>query len=32
MNEMKNLIAVNNLLLVLIVLVVGGIAHCEEDG
>jgi hypothetical protein len=29
---MKTLIVVNNLLLVLIVLVVGDFAHCEEDG
>jgi hypothetical protein len=32
MNEMKNIIAVNNLLLVLIVLVVGVVARCEECG
>jgi hypothetical protein len=29
---MKNIIAVNNLLLVLIVLVVGVVARCEECG
>jgi hypothetical protein len=29
---MKPFIVVNNLLLVLRVLVVGGIVHCEEDG
>lgn len=32
MNEMKNIIAVNNLLLVLIVLVAGVVARCEEGG
>lgn len=32
MNEMKNFIAVDSLLLVLIVLVVGVAAYCEEGG
>lgn len=32
MDEMKNIIAVNNRLLVLIVLVAGVVARCEEGG